>query len=84
MEITEIKIYKMENRGKLLAYASVVFNNSIVLRGLKIINGAKGTFVAMPSRLDRKTRTYREYFHPINSDARKYLSDSVLKAYEEF
>lgn len=84
MEITEIKIFKMENKGKLLAYANVVLNNSIVLRGIKIIDGSKGRFIAMPAKLDAKAKLprYREFYHPINSNTRAVISDAVLQAYE--
>lgn len=85
MEITEIKIYKMENKGKLLAYANVVLNNSIILRGIKIIDGVRGRFVAMPAKLDSKAKIprFREFYHPINSDARAIISDAVLNEYEK-
>lgn len=85
MEITEIKIFRMENKGKLLAYANVVLNNSIVLRGIKVIDGMKGKFVAMPAKLDAKAKIprFREFYHPINSDAREIISNAVLEAYEE-
>lgn len=85
MEITEIRIFKMENKGKLLAYANVVLNNSIVLRGIKVIDGAKGKFVAMPAKLDSKAikPRFREFYHPINSDSRAMISDAVLQAYEK-
>lgn len=84
MEITEIRIFKMENKGKLLAYANVVLNNSIVLRGIKIIDGSKGRFIAMPAKLDAKAKLprYREFYHPINSNTRAVISDAVLQAYE--
>lgn len=85
MEITEVRIFKMENKGKLLAYANVVLNNSVVLKGIKIIEGTKGRFVAMPAKLDSKARVprFREFYHPINSDSRAMISQAVLQAYEK-
>lgn len=85
MEITEIKIIKMNNKGKLLAYANVVLNNSIILRGIKVIDGVRGKFVAMPAKLDAKAKIprFREFYHPINSDARSMISDAILKEYEK-
>ena len=54
MEITDIKIFKIKQRGALLGYANVIFNNSFIIRGIKILeNERNGRFVAMPSR--RKT-----------------------------
>lgn len=85
MEITEIRVFKMENKGKLLGYANVVLNNSIVLRGIKIIDGTKGKFIAMPARLDSKAikPRFREFYHPINSESREIISNAVLQAYEK-
>ena len=56
MEITDIKIFKIEKRGALIGYANIVFNNSFIIRGIKILeNERNGRFVAMPSRrLDKK------------------------------
>lgn len=84
MEITEVKI-KLMNQGKLLAYANIVLNNSIILYGIRIIDARKGKFIAMPSKLDLKARVpkYREFFHPINSEAREIISNAVLNAYEK-
>lgn len=85
MEISEVKIFRMENKGKLLAYANVVLNNSIVLRGIKIINGSRGVFIAMPAKANakRKGNKFIEFYHPINSETRAELTHAILKKYEE-
>lgn len=85
MEITEVRIIKMENKGNLLAYATVVLNNSVILKGIKIIDGSRGIFIAMPSKRDSKSKQlrFREFYHPINSDARAIITNAVLEAYEQ-
>lgn len=85
MEITDVRIIKMENKGKLLAYAVVVLNNSIILKGIKIIDGSRGIFIAMPSKRNTTSNTprFREIYHPINSEARAQIVDAVLEAYEK-
>ena len=55
MEITEVKVYPRENDKKLRAYATITFDNAFVVRDLRIIEGRKGLFVAMPSRKNRES-----------------------------
>ncbi len=81
MEITEIRI-SLHDDNKLKAFASVTFDDCFVVRGLKIIEGAKGTFVAMPSR-KRPDGTYQDIAHPINSETREWMERRVISAYEE-
>jgi len=85
MEITEVRIFlrdkAQEPEEKLKAFATVTFDNSFVVRGLRIVSGDKGLFVAMPSRkLPDGTR--RDVAHPINAQTREYLEKKVLEAYE--
>ena len=68
MEITEIRI-SLRDDNKLKAFASITLDNCFVIRGLKIIEGAKGVFVAMPSR-KRPDGTYQDVAHPINNETR--------------
>src|SRR5436190_629123 len=82
MDITEVKVYLAKENSKLKAYATVVFNNSFIVRDLKIIEGNKGLFVSMPSRR-RKDGTFRDIVHPLNSDMRKLIEDSVIVEYNK-
>ena len=79
MEITEIRI-SVRNDNKLKAFASITLDNMLVIRGLKIIEGAKGLFVAMPSRR-RPDGTFQDIAHPISNEARAWLEGQVIKAY---
>lgn len=84
MEITKVKVIKIRRKGKLIGVANVVIGNHIVLKGIKIINGERGRFIAMPSRLDERfvKPKYQEHFHPINQEARNLLTNAILEAYD--
>jgi stage V sporulation protein G len=81
MEITEIRI-ALRDDNKLKAFASITIDNCFVIRGLKIIEGAKGLFVAMPSR-KRPDGTYQDIAHPINNDTRDWMEEKIISKYEE-
>ena len=82
MQITELRIRKVEDEGKLRAYVTVTFDNCFVVHNVKIIEGKSGLFIAMPSR---KTATggYRDIAHPINPDVRKMLEDAIITEYNK-
>jgi stage V sporulation protein G len=81
LEITEIRI-TLRDDDKLKAFASITLDNMLVIRGLKIIQGSQGTFIAMPSR-QRKDGTYQDVAHPINRETREWLESQVIAAYKE-
>jgi stage V sporulation protein G len=81
MEITEVRVYPV-NDEKLRAYVTITFDDSFVVRDLKIINGNKGLFVAMPSK-KRKDGSFRDTAHPVNNQTRQLIEDKVLTAYQE-
>ncbi|MEZ5357871.1 MAG: SpoVG family protein [Candidatus Zixiibacteriota bacterium] len=80
MEITEIRI-TLRNEEKLKGFANVTFDNSFVVRGLKIIAGNTGYFVSMPSR-KRPDGSHQDICHPINNETRRFIEEKVLEAYE--
>jgi len=82
MEITEVKVFPVQNNDKLKAYASVVFDNCFVVRDLRVIHGTTGLFVAMPSR-KRKDGTFRDTAHPLNMEMRNMIEQSILHEYED-
>ena len=77
MEITDVRIKRVENPGKLRAYVSVTFDNCFVVHNLKVISGQSGVFIAMPSRRT-KTGEYKDIAHPINAEFRKVIQDKIL------
>jgi len=86
MEITDVKIYptqgKDEKSQKLKAYASITFNDSFIVRGLKVIEGSKGFFVVMPSK-KLANGTYKDVAHPLNNETRKIIEQKVLEKFYE-
>ena len=84
MKITDIRLraVKSENDVKLKAYADVTFDGSFVVHGLKIIDGQKGMFVAMPSR-KMPDGEYKDIAHPITPELRKEITDTVIAKYNE-
>ncbi len=81
MEITEVRVSPIHGDEKLKAFATVIFDDAFVVRDLKIINGQKGLFVAMPSR-KMKDGSFKDIAHPLNNDMRQKLEDAVKKEYE--
>lgn len=84
MKITDIRLraVKSENEVKLKAYADVTFNGCFVVHGLKIIDGQKGMFVAMPSR-KMPDGEYKDIAHPITPELRKEITDTVIAKYND-
>jgi stage V sporulation protein G len=80
LQITEVRI-SLRDDDKLKAFASMTFNDSFVVRGLKIIEGTNGMFVAMPSR-KKPDGSYQDVAHPINNETRKLIEDRILDEYQ--
>jgi stage V sporulation protein G len=80
VEITEVRI-TLRDEEKLKAFANITFDNSFVIRGLKVINGNQGYFVSMPSR-KRSDGTHQDIAHPVNNEMRRLIEEKVLQAYE--
>lgn len=81
MEITDVRVRKISKEGKMKAVVSVTFDNEFVVHDIKVIEGEKGLFIAMPSRkaLDGE---FRDIAHPINSVTRDRIQNSILEKYE--
>ena len=82
MQITDIRIRRISKEGKMKAVVSITFDNAFVVHDIKIIEGEKGLFIAMPSR-KAADGEYRDIAHPINSETRDIVQTMVLKKYEE-
>lgn len=81
MEITDVKVRKLEKDGKLRAVASITFDNAFAVHDIKIIEGQNGLFIAMPSRKTQEGE-YRDIAHPINSEYREKIATAILKQYQ--
>lgn len=85
MKITDVRVrlVKSEEQGmKLRAYADITFEESFVIHGLKVIDGQKGVFVAMPSR-KMPDGEFKDIAHPICPELRKEINDAVILKFEE-
>ncbi len=80
MEITQVTV-KLADEDKLKGFVNVTFDNCFVVRGVKIINGVKGLFVAMPNR-KHVDGSFRDIAHPVNKEMRDVIEKTILKAYQ--
>ena len=83
MNITDVRVRKISSDGKLKAVASITLDNEFVVHDIKIIEGDKGPFIAMPSR-KMSEDDFRDIAHPIKPDTREYIQECILKAYREY
>ena len=80
MQITDIKIRKFFDEGPMKAVVSVTFDDCLAVHDIKVIYARERYFIVMPSRKN-PDGTYRDIVHPINSDFRAMLEESVIDAY---
>ena len=82
MQITDIRIRSVEKEGKMKAVVSITIDDEFVVHDIKIIEGEKGMFIAMPSRKAADVE-YRDIAHPINTATRERLQSMILSKYQE-
>lgn len=82
MQITDIRIRSVEKEGKMKAVVSITIDDEFVVHDIKIIEGEKGMFIAMPSR-KASDGEYRDIAHPINTATRERLQSMILSKYQE-
>jgi stage V sporulation protein G len=82
MNITDIRVRKITKEGKMKAVVSITFGNEFVVHDIKVIEGEKGLFIAMPSK-KAAGGEYRDIAHPINSETRAMIQKMVLDAYQK-
>jgi stage V sporulation protein G len=82
MEITDVRVRRVAKDGKMKAVVSITIDNEFVIHDIKVIEGDKGLFIAMPSRKSADGE-YRDIAHPINSETRTKIQDLILAKYEE-
>ena len=81
MQITDVRIRKVAKEGKMKAVVSITIDNEFVVHDIKVIEGDRGLFIAMPSR-KAADGEYRDIAHPINSDTRNMIQTLILEQYE--
>lgn len=82
MQITDVRVRKIAKEGKMRAVVSITIDNLFVVHDIKVIEGDKGLFIAMPSKKTGDGE-FRDIAHPINSEAREMIQERIFSAYEE-
>ena len=82
MNITDVRIRKVTNEGKMKAIVSITFDEEFVVHDIKIIEGQNGLFIAMPSK-KMDEGDFRDIAHPIRSETRNKIKDAVFAEYEK-
>ena len=80
MQITDVRIRKVTKEGKMKAVVSITLDDEFVVHDIKVIEGEKGLFIAMPSRKTANGE-YKDVAHPISPDFRNSLQDKILEEY---
>lgn len=82
MQITDVRVRRVAKEGKMRAVVSITIDNEFVIHDIKVIEGDKGLFIAMPSRKSSDGE-YRDIAHPINSTTRETIQNLILEKYEQ-
>ena len=82
MQVTDVRVRKIEKEGKMKAIVSITLDNEFVIHDIKVIEGEKGLFIAMPSR-KAGDGEYRDIAHPINAETREHIQNLILQKYKE-
>lgn len=84
MQVTEVRLNLVEERGRMKAVASVTFDKEFAVHDVKVIDGEKGLFIAFPSRRNNKEDgAFVDICHPVTQTMREKVQDAVLARYEE-
>lgn len=81
MQITDVRVRRIDKEGKMKAIVSITLDDEFVIHDIKVIEGEKGLFIAMPSRKTTDGE-YRDIAHPINSATRDMIQRVILDKYE--
>lgn len=82
MNITDVRVRKVEKEGKMKAVVSITIDQEFVIHDIKVIEGDRGLFIAMPSKRTADGE-FRDIAHPINSDTRENIQKLILESYEK-
>lgn len=82
MTITDVWVRKITKEGKLKAIVSITLENEFVVHDIKVIEGEKGLFIAMPSK-KAADGEFRDIAHPINSSTREKIQTIILEKYQQ-
>ena len=82
MKVTDVRVRKIAEEGKMKAIVSVTFDDEFVVHDIKIIEGQNGLFIAMPSR-KMADGEFRDIAHPINAETRKKIQNAIFEEYQK-
>ena len=82
MNITDVRIRKINSDGKMKAIVSVTFDEEFVVHDIKVIDGQNGLFIAMPSR-KTPDGEFKDIAHPINTETRERIQNAILSEYQD-
>ncbi|MCI7248390.1 MAG: septation regulator SpoVG [Clostridiales bacterium] len=82
MKVTDVRIRKVSDEGKMKAVVSITFDNEFVVHDIKIIDGQNGLFIAMPSR-KMGEGDFRDIAHPLDSETRNKIREAIFEEYEK-
>ncbi len=82
MQITDVRVRKIAKEGKMRAIVSITIDDEFVIHDIKVIEGDKGLFIAMPSK-KAADGEYRDIAHPINSSTRERIQNLILDRYQQ-
>ena len=82
MQITDVRIRKVAKEGKMKAVVSITIDNEFVVHDIKVIEGEKGLFIAMPSR-KMGEGDFRDIAHPLTSETRNKIKEAIFAEYEK-
>lgn len=82
MKITDVRVRKITKEGKMKAIVSITLDDEFVVHDIKVIEGERGLFIAMPSK-KAADGEYRDIAHPINSSTRDSIQRIILESYEK-
>ena len=82
MQISDVRVRKVTKEGKMRAVVSITIDDVFVVHDIKVIEGEKGLFIAMPSK-KAMDGEYRDIAHPINSGTRDRIQSTILEKYKQ-
>lgn len=83
IKVTNVKIFKIKQRGALIGYANITIDNCFAVHGIKILEKNEKRFIAMPSRkVKSESKIHLYWCHPINKETRELLEETIFEAYD--
>lgn len=82
MQVTDVRVRRYEGEGKVRAYCTILIDGVFAVHDIKVVEGTKGLFVAMPSRKGTDGE-FRDVAHPVTAEVRDAIHSQVMTAYQE-